>query len=716
MANLLPQPDQPLLPPNQLHQSFGAFYGDASLDPCSGDYTRIMDRFDPEVNPAISHVTLLERAIGSGPVPQAYLCCVERSQQTKIICLHLPSKYTGSLDGRQTPWDGISFAFLGEVTQGQATTVILPDTAFRATGNIRAKTADFIMANIDTIGAYGWEPIAADEPDATQVVTRTMMYLPARYVPLLLNPSGYTLRQTWEVLYTAIVAANDAGPCTALINWLRVATTSAATANDPTTLGPSRLSVTLQAPLADEQLITHRLRILKTVLPGLYRPPQALEQAITQMAVAVTHNTNETRIAREEKAARQAEPKLPSDRFTVTLAILQNYLQIGDEINLPPLWHKLANCTKKQDFNVLSEMLHVYSRSQDKFSSCAPIASTKLVQDIVNFNFVSETLDDIKTGIQPFIIADASAEHRQQNLEIARTFGLLNSGEHALLLSDLTALQAKEVQSIPLTYFELERNLGMFGNLLGTVLGNTHVLTVKYREFWGSLSQAYRQELQHLIDNRRYVKPVHVLRSVQLICYNWFTMRRAQLTPLQPDFGAILQSIVLNTYVLPSLPPALYRLTYPRQQQSTLPALISTSSASGSSGTGSSGTGTTSDSSIVSGLTTPTLVSSTGQLTRSRGSHIANLNPDARLLQLVDPGVRVKDLMGSDPPPSLDNGNQICLSYLLRQGCWSTCRRANTHGQALNDNEHARLVTYLTTQMQKLRAASAASATPPTRG
>jgi hypothetical protein len=492
---------------------------------------------------------------------------------------------------------------------------------------------------------------------------------------------------------------------------------SAATANDPATLGPSRLSVTLQAPLADEQLITHRLRILKTVLPGLYQPPQALEQAITQMAVAVTHNTNETRIAREEKAARQAEPELPSDRFTVTLAILQNYLQIGDEVNLPPLWHKLANCTKKQDFNDLSEMLHAYSRSQEKFSSCAPIVSTKLVQDIINFNFVSETLDDIKTGIQPFIIADASAEHRQQNLEIARTYGLLSSGEHALLLSDLTALQAKEVQSIPLTYFELERNLGMFGNLLGAVLGNTHVLTVKYREFWGLLSQAYRQELQHLIDNRRYVKPVHVLRSVQLICYNWFTMRRSQLTPPQPDFSAILQNIVLNTYVLPSLPPALYRLAYPRQQHSNLPSLVSTSSASGSSDTGSSGTGAPSDSSTVSGLTTPILVgSTTGQITRPCGSHIANLNPDARLLQLVDPGVRVKDLMSNDPPPTLDKGNQICLSYLLRQGCWYTCRRANTHGQTLNDNEHARLVTHLTTQTQKLRAASASSAVSATRG
>jgi hypothetical protein len=43
------------------------------------------------------------------------------------------------------------------------------------------------------------------------------------------------------------------------------------------------------------------------------------------MAAAVTQNTNDTRLAREEKAAHRNEPKLPSDRFTVTLNILQEY-------------------------------------------------------------------------------------------------------------------------------------------------------------------------------------------------------------------------------------------------------------------------------------------------------------------------------------------------------------------------------------------------------
>jgi hypothetical protein len=85
-----------------------------------------------------------------------------------------------------------------------------------------------------------------------------------------------------------------------------------------------------------------------------------------------------------------------------------------------------------------------------------------------------------------------TSEHRQANLELARTYGLLNAGENSLLLSDLEILKSKEVQSIPLSYYELERNLGMFANLLGTVMGTQHILTTTYRAFWNMLSQGYR--------------------------------------------------------------------------------------------------------------------------------------------------------------------------------------------------------------------------------
>lgn len=139
MANLV-QAD-PLNAHQTRHQDFSSFYHDEALDPCHRSYERIMDRFDPEFQ-AMSHVTLLDQAVGSGPVPQAYLCCTRHQNQVRILCVHLPSRFTGALDGQVTPWDGLNFACVGEVVQGQFNTVILPENSFRIVRNVRSKSSD----------------------------------------------------------------------------------------------------------------------------------------------------------------------------------------------------------------------------------------------------------------------------------------------------------------------------------------------------------------------------------------------------------------------------------------------------------------------------------------------------------------------------------------------------------------------------------------------
>jgi hypothetical protein len=115
------------------------------------------------------------------------------------------------------------------------------------------------------------------------------------------------------------------------------------------------------------------------------------------------------------------------------------------------------------------------------------------------------------------------------------------------MLADLDVLQSGEVASIVLSYFELERNLGMFGTLLGIILGNQHVLTTNYRQYWNLLSKGFRNELQQIVDIKNYIKPAHILRSVQLFCWSWFNQRKQRLTPMAPDFVIILHSITLST-------------------------------------------------------------------------------------------------------------------------------------------------------------------------
>lgn len=117
MTNLSMQPffdSPPAQSQAQLHQNVCSIYCDQTLDPCHGNYSHIMDFMDPEVNQAISPINLLEQAIGTGLVPQAFLCCAQCNNQMKIYCMHLPSRYMGALDGRSTPWDGIVFPYLGK--------------------------------------------------------------------------------------------------------------------------------------------------------------------------------------------------------------------------------------------------------------------------------------------------------------------------------------------------------------------------------------------------------------------------------------------------------------------------------------------------------------------------------------------------------------------------------------------------------------------------
>ena len=708
MANLQPQPAllQPPLNAVVRHNTFASFYNDATKDPCLGQYARIMNRFDPNQANMIQPEVLLDQALGAGGVPQAYLACAATRRGPRIYVLHLPARFTGALDGRTTPWDNNLYAFLGEVTQGTVTTVVFPNTAFNVIEHIRARTTEFILQNLEAVnGTEGFPPVPQNDPQVTDIATRYIMYLPARYVSLMLDSSGYTIQEAWNILYTALLQNNDLENCTALVNWLRASSSNVQLLNPQgqPMLGPPITAVSIIAPAADRDLISHRAQMLHLALPGLKEPSVGLESALNQMAVALMAQTNDNRLARDQKEAQATEPKLPSDKFTVTLPVLMEYAEIADERDLPLLWHQWANCTKRQEFNVLKDVMDTYARSPGAFSPTVPIASPKIVQDLLSFTFVGDSADDIKTGLHPFIITDGSTEHRQTNLELSRLYGFLNSSETGVMLADLETLRAKEVRSVPLTYWELEKTLGMFGNLLGVILGNQHVLTRTYRDLWTLLSSGLRDDIHFILEYKGYVKPTHILRSIQLVCYNWFTHKRARLQPPPPDFASIIRNITMQVYVLPHLPPTLYQLAYPKPIKPALPGSalsVHTIATGHSTTTGSHHLNLPGDTSVMSGLTQNTARTRTFQ---------TNLTPDANLQQLLPANVRLKTLMGTDPPPKMDDGNDMCLSFHLRNGCWATCKRAHNHGKNLSTEEKQRLTHYLLTQLTKQPAPPAGS-------
>jgi hypothetical protein len=301
-----------------------------------------MTRFDVATPNAAHADELLRQVVDlGGHQLQAYLCCGNTNgfNGPRIYCLHFPIRFMSSLDGQRSMWDDTHFASLGEVLGGQNTTVAFPANAFEPV-NTRVRTQDYMLQHLEDLTDAN--PLFLHEPpgaaNTEELMVRHVSYLPAVYVPLLLSAGGYTVRQVWERLYPALQQRQDLEACAPLLRWLQVASTVA---------GPlyaqggneSSLALPLVAPPADEILLEQRLRLLHNILPSLTDPPTSLENALSQMATALIHQTNDNRQTREQKAANNLEPKLPSDKFAVTLPVLLEYLQTADERDLPPLWH-----------------------------------------------------------------------------------------------------------------------------------------------------------------------------------------------------------------------------------------------------------------------------------------------------------------------------------------------------------------------------------------
>ena len=100
---------------------------------------------------------------------------------------------------------------------------------------------------------------------------------------------------------------------------------------------------------------------------------------------------------------------------------LKSCLDVEDEGQLPEFWFTLAATPKKQEFSVIRKLLEAHSRSPQAFINNAPIPSPKLVSDLTTITFVADHPDDLKMGIQPFIVMDGSEDYHLATQEVART-------------------------------------------------------------------------------------------------------------------------------------------------------------------------------------------------------------------------------------------------------------------------------------------------------
>jgi hypothetical protein len=583
-------------------------------------------------------------------------------------------------------------------------TVIVPSTAFDLVPLTWVHDGEALTQHLAVLPDSDlFQRLQANSQHAEGLRTRHLMWLPPKYAPLLLDNKGYTPRQAYLVLHQAFQDDGILPDVAPILAWLRI-TLHASTANN----GSPKTAITLTAPFLDVDLLIHRAPLLQAALPGRHDTPAGLESAIAGMASAVVQQTHEARTARLARDIERDQPTTPTVKFGALFESLKAYLFITQEQQLPEIWFQLAAASKRQEFGVLREYLEAYARCPTAFIPLAPVATPKLLSDLTSVTFCSEHHDDIKSGLHPFIAMDGSEEHRAAGLELARSFNLIYERDFGMAYSDLDKFKLpKDLRSYPLSFFDLEQNLGIFGNLIAAVLGEPHPLVLSYRQFWTAFSLQFRLLLQHEMDIRKVIKPVHILRNIQLVCYTWFSARRSRLEPPPPQFLDILHRLSLGIYTTPHLPPLLYQLvTPPRLSTGKNPGAYFFS--------GKTLPGQTDDASSAStALSTITGDTMRTPLTTRSGTFVPNNNPVFAIQSLVRPDQKIRNLIGSVPPPLNDDNETMCLSFHVKGGCYSNCRRKSDHDRALTAGEQQRLATYVADRLAALEAAKASGATPP---
>jgi hypothetical protein len=95
--------------------------------------------------------------------------------------------------------------------------------------------------------------------------------------------------------------------------------------------------------------------------------------------------------------------------------------------------------------------------------------------------------------------------------------------------------------------------------------------------------------------------------------------------------------------------------------------------------------------STVSALTASVRTAGTSRA----GTFVPNPHGDINLQRLVPFNMKIRDLMGSASPPLNDDNLPMCLSFHVKGGCFSNCRRRADHTRPLTAADKDRLRNYI---------------------
>jgi hypothetical protein len=448
-------------------------------------------------------------------------------------------------------------------------------------------------------------------------------------------------------------------------------------------------------PMADRDLSRCRKGVLWSQLPHLRPKPVTTPgtdgTAVTaQLVQFVGQLVNESRQARAEDRDRAEEKRAPKsvssffgEESCRQLCIICN---VGEEANLPAIWHAIAGAGKKDR----AAVEHAFSNTAHEMGmgSMVPIATPDLTKKIVGLRFAGDDVNNLGEGIQPFaiLIRDHGSigymttteedTTRQRNNE----YDILTEGSVSTTLQDVTKISTTTTAKIPTDYTHLRALLQAYLVLLTTLFGADHVVTVAFQAFvrrYNNNEVVCRGQLQALFQGQG---PGRLLRFIQLNMVAWFRkVRNTGTLPAVPDFDEALEKLTIHISSWAPELPSQYLLA----PNTVAPFTMK------------SGTST-----VISGLTNDTSKqSATDPPSVKKRLQVVNLARNVTLepFGVIAAKLKINDAIAKagEPPTITKNGitTPMCLSFHVRGTCWNSCPRNADHGAHTNADD-AKLIAW----------------------
>ena len=559
-------------------------------------------------------------------------------------------------------------------------------------------------------------PYGADVPGTELVRPRMIQVIPVKYAALLVHRDGVSPAVAYQELRGAFEADDVVEACTDVLSWLRVACTARGGAGDlagiPAVVQGFNL---LLLPVAISDYVAEKV---SSDLPGRQGGPnvvmaaQAAPHAMDPMVAAV-QQLAENVGAGGGRGTR--EPKGVMDAYRETYMVLQRYCQVSTVAELAPLWGRLARGSKGEQQSILQqELTRVCAGRGLTPDVYCPVVTTGLKQMVASINFAGHGPDDLTAGCQPFLVTYTGADDHYRAMDNAMVANQLDQGVANASLADIREIRDKEKVKLPRDLNQVSYTLQRYAVLVSTLFQGPGATNPFVTGMW-MLANTFNERLPLYLGQHQALRgtlwydiyPAHIIRHVQVNVYEY--MQALQVSdgtsavPL-PSFQGLHQSLQRGSFHMSSewLPLPASLTVEPTTMAAMAPA-----------GAISIATRTTraSTASVTSALTATTggRTSAAGATALREGAYVLNPARDAEFDALTLRPL-MRELLRTHPPPANDAGQEFCVCWWGRGGCYTNCGRASTHRPFANPGERTRLLAHVRAHLTAAPAAPAAAA------